>query len=276
MFSAVILTLNEEKALPACLASLAGCDDIVILDSGSTDKTVQLARDAGARVFTRPFDSFAAQRNHADRAIAFSHPWVFHLDADERMTPELMRECAAAAGRMDLDGYRVAPKMVYRGRWLPHCTDYPAYQARFVRASRFEFIQVGHGQREAPSMRLENLRENYLHDMSIYGDDAWIEKHRRYARAEARAALSGAASPWKDLDSADPLVRRRALKRAAGLLPFRAQMRFVYQYLLRGGILDGAEGRRYCVLLSRYEGFIAQEISRLRQEARAPRGGAAD
>src|SRR5580698_8393750 len=108
MYSVVILTLNEERALPACLASLKGCNDIVLLDSGSTDGTVALAKEAGARVFTRPFDTFAGQRNFAQKEIKFLNPWVFHLDADERMTVGLDEECRRAAGRMDLDGFRVA------------------------------------------------------------------------------------------------------------------------------------------------------------------------
>jgi glycosyltransferase involved in cell wall biosynthesis len=268
MFSAVILTFNEERALPACLESLRGCDDVVVLDSGSTDRTAEIARAAGARVFTRPFDTFAAQRNHAQRSIPFRHGWVFHLDADERMTPGLASECLGAASRADLDGFRVAPKMIFEGRWISHCTDYPAYQARFVRAPAFEFIQVGHGQREAPGMRTENLREGYLHDLSIYGEEAWLAKHRRYARAEAEAlaAQRGGASPGL-LFSRDPLVRRRALKRLSFRLPFRPALRFVYQYGLRRGFLDGGPGLRYCLLLSRYEGFIAGEIARLKRTA---------
>jgi len=168
MFSVVILTLNEETALPACLKSIAAVDDIVLIDSGSTDATVAIAKAAGARVFTRAFDTFAGQRNYAQRSVEFHHPWVFHLDADERMTEGLAAECALASARSDLDGFRVAPKMIFEGRWIPHCTDYPAYQARFARAPGFEFIQAGHGQREAPGMRVETLRENYLHDLSIY------------------------------------------------------------------------------------------------------------
>jgi glycosyltransferase involved in cell wall biosynthesis len=266
MYSVVILTLNEEAALPACLASLATCDDIVLLDSGSSDRTAELARSAGARVFTRPFDTFAGQHNHAQRNIEFRHPWVFHLDADERMTPELDLECRRAAGRADLDGFRVAPKMMFEGRWVRHCTDYPAYQARFVRAPRFEFIQVGHGQRESPSMILENLRESYLHDMSVYGIDAWLEKHRRYAKAEAKALLSASEDEsWARLFSRDALKRRRAMKRLSFRLPFRPALRFAYQYVLRLGFLDGGQGLRYCILLARYEGFIAEEIKRLRK-----------
>ncbi len=266
MYSVVILTLNEETALPGCLASLRSCDDIVVLDSGSSDRTAELSRAAGARVFTRPFDTFAGQRNYAQRSIAFRHPWVFHLDADERMTPELDAECLRAAARSDLDGFRVAPKMIFEGRWVPHCTDYPAYQARFVRAPRFEFIQVGHGQRESPAMVLENLRQGYLHDMSVYGKDAWLAKHRGYAKAEAKAQVSGSeGGSWTRLFSPDALKRRRALKRLSFRLPFRPVLRFVYQYVLRLGFLDGAPGLRYCILLARYEGFISDEIKRMKE-----------
>jgi glycosyltransferase involved in cell wall biosynthesis len=270
VYSVVILTLNEEQALPECLASLRNCDDVVVLDSGSADGTATIAAASGARIFTRTFDTFAGQRNHAQRAIAFRHPWVFHLDADERMTPQLDAECRQAAARDDLDGFRVAPKMIFEGRWIPHCTDYPAYQARLVRAPAFEFAQVGHGQREAPGMRLENLRESYLHDLSVYGREAWLAKHRGYARAEARQLLGQPeAGSWRRLFSGDPLARRRALKRLSLALPLRPALRFAYQYVLRGGCLDGGPGWRYCLLLASYEGFIAGEIAKLKASAAA-------
>lgn len=268
MFSVVILTLDEEKALPGCLDSLAACDDIVVLDSGSTDNTVAIAEAAGARVFFRKFDTFAGQRNFAQRSIEFRHPWVLHLDADERMTEALAAECLVAAARSDVDGFRVAPKMIFEGRWIPHCTDYPAYQARFVRAPGFEFIQAGHGQREAPNMRIGTLRANYLHDISIYGEDSWLAKHRRYARAEALKTLEHPEhESWRDIYSASPLLRRRALKRLSFSLPCRPSLRFIYQYVLRGGFLDGAQGLRYCLLLAKYEGFIADEIEKLKETA---------
>lgn len=265
MYSALILTLNEEKALPDCLSSLRCCDDVVVLDSGSADRTAAMAREAGARVFTRPFDTFAGQRNHAQGTIPFWHQWVLHLDADERMTPELDRECRTAAGRSGPDGYRIAPKMIFEGRWIPHCTDYPAFQARFVRAPGFRFVQAGHGQREDPSMRMENMGENYLHDLSIYGRDAWIQKHRGYARAEALALQeSSRDGSLGRLFSGDRLVRRRALKRLSFRLPIRPALRFIYQYGLRGGFLDGCQGLDYCLLLARYERFIAEETDKLK------------
>src|SRR5262245_55130344 len=95
-YSVLILTLNEERDLPRCLASVSACDDVVVLDSGSTDQTTAQARAAGAQVFTRTFDNFAGQRNHAQREIPFRHRWVFHLDADEQFTPELDAECRLA------------------------------------------------------------------------------------------------------------------------------------------------------------------------------------
>lgn len=266
MFSVLILTLNEQRNLPRCLASLAGCDDIVVLDSGSTDQTVALARAAGARVVNRPFDNFGAQRNFAQREIPFRHPWVFHLDADEEMTPELIAECRSATMRTELDGYFVAPRMFFLGRWIPHCTDFPAYQARFVRAPEFSFVQAGHGQREAPDMRMDYLRANYLHDLSRGGESEWLEKHRRYAREEAAAHLAAptASLSWRTLFSTDPLSRRRAIKRVSFGLPARPVLRFVYQYLLRGGVIDGRPGFRYCRLLARYERFILDELRRQR------------
>lgn len=266
MFSVLILTLNEERNLPRCLASLVGCDDVVVLDSGSTDATAALARASGARVFTRAFDNFAGQRNHAQTAIPFRHRWVFHLDADERFTPELLAECRAAAGRFDLDGFYVAPRMLFHGRWIRHCTDFPAYQARFVRAPEFRFVQVGHGQREAPGMRLACLRANYLHDLSTGGDAEWLEKHRRYACAEAAAHLGARSFPWRDLLAREPLARRRALKRLSYVLPCRPQLRLLYQYVLRRGFLDGTAGWRYCRLLAAYEGFAVTELRRLKAE----------
>lgn len=273
MFSVLILTLNEERDLPRCLASVQDCDDLVVLDSGSTDRTAAIATAAGARVFARPFDNFAGQRNHAQRAIAFRHPWIFHLDADEQMTPALAAECRTASARADLDGFLVAPKMIFHGRWIPRCTDYPAYQARFVRAPQFEFIQVGHGQREAPHMRLGLLRENYLHDLSSGGDGEWLAKHRRYAAAEAAEHLradAAAPMPWGDLFAGDRLLRRRALKRLSYRLPLRPALRFLYQYVLRRGFLDGRPGLRYCLLLRQYERFALDEFRRLRRTAGSP------
>jgi glycosyltransferase involved in cell wall biosynthesis len=265
--SVLILTLNEEQNLPACLASVAGCDDIVVLDSGSTDRTVELARAAGARVFTNPFQDFASQRNHAHATVDFRHPWVFHLDADEIMTSELAAECAKLDPAAPYDGYYAAPRMMFHGRWLRHSTDYPAWQARCVRARGFRFIQTGHGQREAPDMRMGFLRGSYLHDISVPSETEWAARHQRYAREEAAQFLADDEPlrlTLKKLITGPKLLRRRALKRLSYFLPCRPQFRFLYQFVLRGGFLDGPGAMRYCRLLARYEQLATAEIRRQR------------
>lgn len=262
--SVLILTLNEEANLPGCLHSVAQCDDVVVLDSGSSDRTVEIARAAGARVYTRAFTNFADQRNYAHASIPFRHPWVFHLDADELMTPELAAECAALPDRNRPHGYYSAPHMMLNGRWMKRCTDFPAWQARCVHAKEFRFIQVGHGQREAPDMQMGYLKHSYEHDISISVAE-WESKHLRYARDEARRYISE-RRPLRQtlrlLISVDKLERRRALKQLSYFLPLRPALRFVYQYFLRLGFVDGPGAMRYCLLLARYESFTSDEIKR--------------
>jgi glycosyltransferase involved in cell wall biosynthesis len=267
--SVVILTYNEEKRLPSCLASVAACEDLVVLDSGSTDRTVEIARAAGARVVVHPFTDFAHQRNFAHEHIDFHHPFVFHLDADEALTPSLLAECGERSGDAAVDGFHAAPRMLFGGRWLRHCTDFPAWQARFVRPKTFRFIQVGHGQRESTGMKMDYLRESYLHDITVDDESGWEQKHRRYAKAEAAQYLrddATAKTPWRSLLRGPPLARRRGLKLLGQRLPARPLIRILYQYVWRGGFLDGAAGWRYCRLLARYDGFIAAEIRRQRHE----------
>lgn len=269
MFSIVILTLNEAANLPACLASTAGCDDVIVLDSGSTDGTAAIARAAGARVFVNRFENFARQRNHAHDAIPFKYDWVFHLDADETLSPALIAECCEQAASAQLDGFFVAPRMIFRGRWIPRCTDYPAWQARFVHVRRFRFIEAGHGQREAPGLRLARLRHAYSHNLSSQTELEIRAKHVRYARAEAAAFVASRRrfpDLWAALRGPDPLARRRALKEASYHLPARGLLRFFYQYVLRAGFLDGTPGFAYCRLLAHYEHCISLEIRRLRAQ----------
>ena len=263
--SVLILTKNEEARLAACLRSVATCDDVVVLDSGSTDRTVEIARTLGARVFVHPFRDFAQQRNHGMDTVPFRHPWVFHLDADEVMTPELIAECAQLDPAGPFDGYYAAPRMMFHGHWLKRCTDFPAWQARCVRVGRFRFVQAGHGQREAPGLRLGFLRGTYLHDISVADLAAWERKHRRYAREEAAAFLAEGETSLAPLWRGPSLARRRTLKRISYALPARPLLRFIYQYFLRLGFLDGAPAWRYCRLLARYERFAAEALAELRQ-----------
>jgi glycosyltransferase involved in cell wall biosynthesis len=139
LISVLILTLNEEQDLPGCLDSVSWCDDIPILDSGSTDRTAEIARTRGAHVTTRPFDGYARQRN-ASMQLPFKHPWVLVLDADERPSPDLSREMpqAIAAAGPEIAAFRMRRRDFLWGTWLKHAQLTP-YYFRLVRPERVQY-----------------------------------------------------------------------------------------------------------------------------------------
>jgi len=277
-FSVLILTLNEEQLLPACLDSVSWCDDVVVLDSFSTDGTEAIARSSGARFVQRRFDDFAGQRNYAIDHIEFKHPWVFHLDADERFTPELRAECEAVIESDEFSGFLVPSKMMLWGRWLKWSTGYPVYQMRLMKIGEIRFTQHGHGQREAEAQRgVGQLRSAYLHDTFAKGLDEWFDRHNRYSTQEAESnfqELAQGGIRWGELVARDPVVRRRALKRLSVSLPLRPLVKFCYLYFIKCGLLDGGVGFTYCVLQAIYEYMITLKLRELIRERRRGSGGA--
>lgn len=275
MISIVILTLNEADNLPRCLESIRWCDDVLIMDSGSTDDTTAIAHAAGARVLTRPFDTFANQRNHAMEQGALRHPWVLHLDADEVVSPELRDELQvlAAGTNSGQPVYRVPSKLIFMGRWLRYSGMYPAYQVRFGRRGHLRFVDHGHGQRESlPPDQVGTVSAPFDHYNFSKGINDWFARHLRYARAEAEQALAERREPvhWGDLLGRDPTQRRRALKRLSSRMPFRPALRFVYAYVVRRGFLDGLAGFRYARMLGIYQYFIDLNMLELDRGAVTP------
>jgi len=266
--SVLILTLNEEQNLPACLKAIAWCDDIVVMDSFSSDRTVELATTAGARVEQRKFDSFAGQRNFALQQIEFKHEWVFHLDADEIFTEVLFEEIEKAILNPEFDAYRVPSKTMFLGQWLRYSGMYPSYQVRLTRSPGFRFKQVGHGQKaDIPLEKIATMKEPYLHYSFSKGLSEWFEKHNRYSSDEAEAALAHRLSDsidWIGLFSFDPSRRRMAMRGLVFRLPMRPLLRFLYMYLFRRGFLDGYAGFIYCRLMATYEFMITSKIRELR------------
>jgi glycosyltransferase involved in cell wall biosynthesis len=262
--SVLILTRNEEQNLPDCLASVTWCDDVVVLDSCSTDRTAAIAKRAGARVWERAFDDFASQRNYALDEIPFQHPWVFHLDADERFTESLRGECAVVTTEDRYSGFLVPSKLMFMDQWLRWSGMYPVYQMRLMKLGEIRFVQTGHGQREADAKRgVGKLREPYLHYNFSKGLEDWREKHEQYSTQEAAESLNELQNGkigWRDLGGTDPVARRRALKRLSMRLPCRPSLRFLYMYVLRLGFLDGQPGLQYCRLLATYEKMIVTKV----------------
>jgi hypothetical protein len=220
----------------------------------------------------REFDSFAGQRNFAIEHCELKYEWIFHLDADEVMTPDLSAEILGHIAATDKDAYRVSSKLMLNGKFLRRAGLFPWYQVRLGRRGKLRFVQVGHGQREQlPSHTIGTLKNPLLHFPFEKGLEDWVEKHNRYSTAEARQNIYGYAdddSAILDLLSIAGDRRRRAAKKIFRWLPCRPTIRFIYMYLLRGGILDGAAGFTYCRLLAWYEWLIVLKEREIRAHAR--------
>jgi glycosyltransferase involved in cell wall biosynthesis len=269
--SVVILTLNEETNVAACLASCDWCDDVHVLDSGSTDRTVEIARQCGATVHVHPFKAFGDQRNWAIDNITTRHDWIFHLDADERFTPDLVAAIAALIATGPLEpGFYVPEKLMFMRRWLKRSAGYPKYQMRLFHKARIRFRDYGHGQRELTDGTVGMLDEPYLHLAFSKGLDDWLDKHNRYSSLEALQAYEGSREHWPLpwLMSSDPVRRRRAWKEFAHQLPFGPFARWFVTLFVRGGILEGQAGWTYAHLIAMYEEMIRLKLRLLRTERR--------
>lgn len=261
MISVVVLTLNEQASLQRSLDSVAWCDDVLVLDSGSTDSTIEIARNAGARILVRKFDSFAGQRNFAMESGGLRHPWVLHLDADEVVPPALRDELVGLARQAQppFPVYRLPSRLIFMGKWLRHAGMYPAYQVRFGQASALRFIDHGHGQREVQPPALVGTCHAALdHYNFSKGINDWFSRHLRYARREAEQALveRDLSPPWQQLWRGDATGRRRAFKQISTRLPCRPLLRFLYVYVAKAGFLDGSAGLHYAALMGSYQHLI--------------------
>lgn len=271
-FSILILTRNEQDNIQACIRSVAWCDDVVVLDSQSTDRTCAIAESLGARVFSRPFDSFAGQRNHALEHLPFAHDWVFNLDADERFTDALRRECEAVAATDLHSAYRVASKLMFMGQWLRRSGDFPVFQTRLVKRGEWAFTQHGHGQADGAATRgIGTLHEAYEHYSFSKGLSEWFERHNKYSTLEA-LAQEQPAGRLREIFSPQQTDRRAALRRLARASPLAPFLRFGYLYLLRRGFLDGIPGLGYSGLMACYELMIIMKQWERRSGAKSTSG----
>jgi glycosyltransferase involved in cell wall biosynthesis len=243
--SAVLITLNEESRLAAALESVRFCDEVLVLDAGSTDRTREVAAAAGARVVVRSWDGFVGQRNHALEAAR--HDWVLAVDADERVTPALRAEIEAlrAAGFAHA-GYRIPRVAFYLGRWVRGTDWYPDPQLRLFdrRRGRWTGGLVHESVRvDGPMGRLRHELEHHTYE-DIADHMATIDRYTtlwaRQAHAEGKRAgpLDGCvASTWA----------------------------FIRNYVVRGGFLLGEAG----LTVSTFNAYYTYaKMAKLRELAR--------
>ncbi len=256
-YSALVLSQDEELQIGDCLRSLAPARRVLLLDSGSTDGTLGIARGIErVEVLQRAFDDFAGQRNFG---LARFEPgeWVLHLDADERLTPALAAELEGLQPPPEVVAYNLAGLVFVQGQPVPRSSGFPVYQTRLTKAGAFDFEQVGHGQKAPARLGvLPRLRQPYEHHPFEKGFEHWRARHERYAVQEASALLGG-GRPRLRQALRDPISRRQWLKHATARLPFRPTLVWLYLMLLRGGVLEGAPGREFCRRRRLYEGMVS-------------------
>ena len=267
MVSILILTRNEELDLPGCLASVAWSDDVHVFDSGSTDRTQEIAHAAGVRFSVRSFDNYAAQRNAALAQLPFRHEWIFILDCDERLSLALYQEMCAAivAAPADLDAFRVRRNDYFLGARLKHAQIMPWY-TRLVRRGRVRYARAVNEVLEVDG-RIGELRTPFDHYPCSKGLGRWIEKHNLYSTMEARIVAEQtfcADASWRTaLFARDFHRRRRAQKAVFYCMPARPLLRWAYIMLYRGGVLDGRAGWTYATLQAFYEYLIVLKTREL-------------
>lgn len=267
--SVLVPTLNEELNLAACLESVAWADEIFVVDSFSTDATLEIARRYTDRVYQHAFVNYSLQKNWALDTLPFAHEWVLILDADERVTPELRQEIQQTLARPDAcDGYYLNRRFYFLGRWIRHCGWYPSWNLRL-----FKHALGRYDQREVHEHLVLRGRVGYLKHDLIHEDrrplEAFLARHNRYSSLEAKARLKAErnrqATALRASPFGGPVERKRWLReRVWPRLPLKPALLFLYMYLVRAGFLDGPEGLAFCLFHAFQEFTVGLKLRELR------------
>lgn len=269
--SVLILTKNEQQDLPGCLESVAWSDDIHVYDSMSTDETVKIAENFGAKVTQRPFDNWSSHQNWGLQNIPFKHEWVYYSDADERMTPELVAALKLfVQDSGDNVALRVKRRDYFQGSWLKNVTPSPfnirLFKPRFIRYERLTNpVSIVDGS-------IGNTDEFFNHYPFSKGMTHWFDKHNQYSSSEAGQIISNrmmgeSFSLLKAIFSKDANERRFHQKEFYYRLPLRPLLMFVLLYFIKRGFLDGRAGLTFAILRSIYEYMIVLKVDELQRSA---------
>lgn len=273
LIEVLIPTLNEAGHIAQTVANALQVGPVFVLDSGSTDGTQALARQAGATVVEHPFEGYARQKNWGLANLPFQGQWVFILDADERITAALRRELLQTASRPDAaDGYFINRLMIFMGQMVRHGGLYPSWNLRFFRRGACYYEDRSVHEHMICSGRTAYLRQKMLH-IRLETMAQYIDKHIHYADLESnewlkrKLGVSRGATAGKLFR--DMLRVRQWLRREVWpALPGRPVWRFLYMYVIRMGFLDGPAGWHLAMLMASYEYMISllyrDKLNRLR------------
>lgn len=277
--SILIPIRNEAGNLPRTLAAISWADEILVVDSGSTDGSQEISRRAGASVVQFEFNGvWPKKKNWALENLPFRHEWVFILDADEVLPPGTESEIR---GIVERDGgghagYWINRRFMFMNTWLKHAY-YPNWNLRLFKHRLGRYERIVHGATDSGDNEVhehiivQGTTGRMRSEMDHYAFPSigvFIEKHNRYSNWEARMQVEGAAAGGDTgLPQAWRIRLARRLKRLSHRLPFRPTLRFLYVYLWQGGILDGRAGYNFARLHGIYEFLSVAKAEELRLQA---------
>ena len=279
--SVLIPAKNEEANLAACLETLQRADEVFVVDSQSSDRSVEIAKSYDATVVQFHFNGrWPKKKNWSLENLPFRNEWVLIVDCDERIPPELWDEIALVIQNPDYDGYYLNRKVFFLGKWIRYGGKYPDWNLRLFKhkQGRYENLNTEEirntGDNEVHEHVILEGSVGYLKNDMLHIDFRdiyhWLERHNRYSNWEARVYLN--LLNGKD-DSGtiganlfgDAVQRKRFLKKLWVRLPFKPTLRFILFYIIRLGFLDGKAGYIYGRLLSQYEYQIGVKLYELRK-----------
>ena len=259
--SVIILTFNAEGTLDATLTSARQVsDDIHVVDSGSTDSTLVIAEKHGVHIVSHPFEDYGKQRNWAIDNLPLKYDWQLHLDADERLSPELSARINALRGAFPatVDGYFLPRLLHFMGRPIRHGAMYPIWHLRLFRRGKGRCEDRRYDQHFLCDGPTERIDAPMIDDVRMSLSE-WTIRHNRWSDAEVNEIMnpSGTGVIAGKLGG-NPIEQKRALRGGYNRAPLflRALGLFFYRYVLRLGFLDGMPGLIFFVLQTFWFRFL--------------------
>lgn len=261
--AAVVLTLNEEHDLSRALSSLSWCDELLVLDSGSTDSTESIARQYNARFIVHKQNSpfqITEQRNWALDRCGLRSNWVLFIDADEQVSTELAQEIQRLISLPTrFNSYELTPRYWFFGKWLKRTQGFPNWHPRLLKRDGVRF-QGGVWESFSDTALTSRIHIPYEHFAFSKGIDDWLDRHQRYSSWDASEIDQYLSS--KILRSS----RKRHLRAITSYVwPFRPLLRFMQKYLLQFGFLEGWQSLLYCLLITFYDLMTIIKLIQIRR-----------
>ena len=251
IISAIILTYNEEKNIEDCLKSVSEIiDSIFIVDSGSTDNTLNICKKYTDKIYTNKFENYSQQRNWALDNLPIKTGWIMNLDADHRISDELkdeLKQIFSAKIDDNIKGFLSSRRTIFMNRWIKHGGHYPVYHAFLFRKGFGYCENKVYDQHFVVDGNVKILKGDII-DIITDSLTTFTSRHNLWSDLETRESLQSGASQISDVITPSltghPIEKRRMYKKYYLNLPLfvRPMLYFIYRYFFRLGFLDGKEG----------------------------------